>query len=158
MEEDGERVRELYRLNTCAFMGSAWMVVTLFFIYRIDPVRRELINETEGIIYTCITRCSSTYVSAHLSPFIMNVVRDHKCERSVDMRTACLVTFAWKAFLCLQNIVHVILVMTMQPYIYVTIFVCESGTSVIATYYYMREKDLVRRDAPCLQRIKENPL
>ena len=97
-------------------------------------------SSTILIIYAATTRITRTFFGSCIVPFMTNVVRDHKCIEFEDTRQAVAITIVYKVFYGLMDIVDVLLVLTLDWRVYLTVIICDAGVSVAATCRYMNAK------------------
>lgn len=91
--------------------------------------------------YSFFSQFISSFVSSSLSPFITNVIRDHKCEWNESILNAQLIILIYKLYSWFHDICEIFLVLTLQLQFYLPALIADLIVSFITTRNYIINKN-----------------
>ena len=104
--------------------------------------------------YSALSTCAQCYVSATLSPYITNVIRDHKTPFPVEYeRSACAIVVIKKQFEWLCSALDIFIYISAQVQFWIPAMISDILIAVYTTRIYIRSKESVEKK---YKHIQEN--
>lgn len=99
------------------------------------------------MLYSVLSTCAQCYVSATLSPYITNVIRDHKTPFPVEYeRSACATVVIKKQFEWLCSALDIFIYISAQVQFWIPAMISDILIAIHTTKNYIRIKETTKND------------
>ena len=94
------------------------------------------------MVYSFFSQILYSLVNISISPFITNVIRDHKTEYVISCPCATFIVFSYKLYIWVHEILEIFLTLTLQLQYYLPAIFADILIGLVSTYIYIRKKRL----------------
>ena len=95
------------------------------------------------MIYSFFSQVIYSFVNITLSPFLTNVIRDHKSKTTLPVPTVLFIVFSYKVYGWVHEILEVFLTLTLQLQYYLPALIADVIITMFSTWKYNKKNDPV---------------
>ena len=91
------------------------------------------------MIYSFFSQVLYSFVNITLSPFLTNVIRDHKSKTTLPVPTVLFIVFSYKVYGWVHEILEVFLTLTLQLQYYLPALIADVIITMFSTWKYNKK-------------------
>lgn len=113
---------------------------TIFVDFKVDTWSKWVII----VLYSFLSQFVYSYINSTIHPFVLNVIRDYKCEWNDLEIKAQIITFIYKFYYWFHSICQVFLVLTLQLQYYLPALIADIIVGIITTRKFVNNSQRIQ--------------